>query len=111
MKQLVNGIICFVFLFVTMPFNGVVLAQEPAQRLLPVRGTIDVQGPNTKGRNPKPEDAEKAVLAAFDKYEVVGMSAAHGNKDLDDLILQIVRNPAFPSKVNDIAVECGNSFY
>ena len=111
MKQLVNGIICFVFLFVTMPFNAVAFAQEPAQRLLPVRDTTDVQVPNPKGRNPKPEDAEKAVLAAFDKYKVVGMSAAHGNKDLDDLILQIVRNPAFPTKVNDIAVECGNSLY
>jgi hypothetical protein len=73
--------------------------------------TTDEQLPILKGSNPKPEDAEKAVLAAFYKYEVVGMSAAHGNKDLDDLILHIVRNPVFPTKVNDIAVECGNSLY
>ena len=39
------------------------------------------------------------------------MDAAHGNKDLDDLILHLVRDPAFPTKVNDIAVECGNSLY
>lgn len=31
--------------------------------------------------------------------------------DLDNSILDLIRNPAFPSKVNDIAVECGNSLY
>jgi hypothetical protein len=67
--------------------------------------------PNPTGSNPKPEDASSAILAAFEKYEVVGMSAAHGNKDLDDFILDLIRNPTFPSKVNDIAVECGNSLY
>jgi hypothetical protein len=71
----------------------------------------DIPRPNPTGSNPKPEDATPAILAAFDKYEVVGMSAAHGNKDLDDFILSLIRNPAFPSKVNDVAVECGNSLY
>ena len=41
------------------------------------------------------------MLAAFGKYEVVGMGAAHGNKDLDDLILHLIRDPAFPNNVND----------
>lgn len=67
---------------------------------------------NPKGNNPNPEDAEKAILVAFDKYEIVGLaSPAHGNKDLDDFILTLLRNPAFPDKVNDIAAECGNSLY
>jgi hypothetical protein len=70
-----------------------------------------VQQTIPKGRDPKPEDATRAILAAFDKYEVVGMDAAHGNKDLDDLILHLIRDPAFPRKVNDIVVECGNSLY
>jgi len=61
--------------------------------------------------SPTPEDPKSAILAAFDKYEVVGMDAAHGNKDLDDLILRLLRDPAFPTKVNDIVVECGNSLY
>jgi hypothetical protein len=60
---------------------------------------------------PIPEPAEAAVLAAFDNYEVVAMPEAHGMKDLDDFILDLVRNPTFPNKVNDIAVECGNSSY
>src|SRR5689334_11467101 len=61
--------------------------------------------------DPKPQDATKAILAAFDKYEVVGVGAAHGFKELDDYILSLIRNPAFPNKVNDIVVECGNCLY
>jgi hypothetical protein len=88
--------------------------------ILPVRAqarglsaprTGNVQPTIPKGRDPKPEDATRAILAAFDKYEVVGMDAAHGNKDLDDLILHVIRDPAFPAKANDIVVECGNSLY
>jgi hypothetical protein len=63
------------------------------------------------GSEPAPASAVPAILAAFDKYEVVGMSEAHGMKDVDDLILSLIRNPAFPEKVNDIVVECGNSLY
>ena len=46
--------------------------------------------------DPKPEPAIPAILAAFDKYEVVAMPEDHGLKDLDDLIFGLVRNPAFP---------------
>jgi hypothetical protein len=37
--------------------------------------------------------------------------AAHRNKNLDDFILDLIRNLAFSSKINDVAVECGNSLY
>ena len=57
------------------------------------------------------EPAVPAILAAFDRYDVVAMPADHGLKDLDDLILTLVRNPAFSKKVNDIEIECGNSLY
>jgi hypothetical protein len=60
---------------------------------------------------PTPEPAIPAILAAFDRYEVVAMPEAHGMKDVDDLILSLIRDPAFPVKVNDIEVECGNSLY
>jgi hypothetical protein len=69
------------------------------------------QKANPTGSEPSPEPAVFAVLAAFDKYEVVGMPEAHGFKDVDDFILSLIRNPAFPKKVNDIVVECGNSLY
>jgi len=60
---------------------------------------------------PVPQPAIPAILAAFDKYEVVGMSEAHRMKDEDDFILTLIRTPAFSQKVNDIVVECGNSLY
>jgi hypothetical protein len=63
------------------------------------------------GAEPVPEPAIPAVLAAFDRYEVVAMPEAHGLKDLDDFILTLIRTPAFTEKVNDIEVECGNSLY
>jgi len=111
MTSLLSRISFLVLLSLAMLFDAAGSAQKPAQIPAPVQGRMEIQAPNPQGSNPKPEDAERALLAAFDKYEVVGMSAAHGNKDLDDFVLHLIRNPAFPSKVNVIAVECGNSLY
>jgi hypothetical protein len=47
----------------------------------------------SQASDPKPQDATKAILAAFDKYQVVGMSAEHGFKDLDDYILSLIPQP------------------
>ena len=65
----------------------------------------------TQAKEPTPQNATKAILAAFERYEVVGMHSAHGSKDVDDFILTLIRDPAFPGKVNDIVVECGNGLY
>lgn len=67
--------------------------------------------PNPAGRNAVPKDADEAILAALDDYEVVGLGMFAGDKDLDDFILGLLRDPALPRKVDDIAVECGNSLY
>ncbi len=75
------------------------IAQMAAQAAIPA------------GADPVPQPAIPAILAAFDKYEVVAMPEAHGMKDVDDFILSLIRDPAFPNKVNDIEVECGNSLY
>ncbi len=110
MKKLMKITPFRAFLFVALVFGvGIIsLARGQSPAAAPVS---DIPRPNPTGSNPKPEDATSAILAAFEKYEVVGMSAAHRNKDLDDFILNLIRNPAFPSKVNDVAVECGNSLY
>ena len=73
------------------------------------RAQTEPQGQSSA--EPTPEPAVPAILAAFDKYEVVAMPEAHGMKDIDDFIFSLIRNPAFPEKVNDIEVECGNSLY
>lgn len=88
-----------------------VSAQQPAKKSLPFQDAPDLPAPVPRGNNPLPGDAESTLLAAFDRYEVVGMSAAHSNKDLDDFILHLVSNPVFRGKVNDVVVECGNSLY
>jgi len=111
MKRRGTASALLVLLSLTMLFGVTGRAQEPATSMLPIQGPIEVRAPNPKGVDPKPGDAERTLLAAFDKYEVVGMSAAHGNKDLDDFVLHLIRNPAFPSQVNVIAVECGNALY
>jgi hypothetical protein len=65
----------------------------------------------TKGADPIAQPAISAILAAFDKYEVVAMPQGHGMQDLNDFIFSLIRNPAFSGKVNDIEVEFGNSLY
>lgn len=98
-------------LFLAMTFGATISAQVRPQTHPPGEIAGAAPPPNPKGTDPKPADATTAILTAFDKYEVVGISAAHGNKDLDDFVLHVVRNPAFATKVNDIVVECGNSLY
>ncbi|HET9409652.1 MAG TPA: hypothetical protein VFO39_20595 [Candidatus Sulfotelmatobacter sp.] len=88
-----------------------VSAQQPDRRSFTFQDPPELPAPVPQGSNPVPGDAEDTLLAAFDRYEVVAMSAAHGNKDLDDFILHLLRNRAFPGKVNDVVVECGNSLY
>ncbi len=39
------------------------------------------------------------------------MQAAHEQKDVDDFILSLIRDPRFSESVNDIVVECGNVRY
>ena len=49
-----------------------------------------------------PQPALDAVLAAFDRDDVVGMDAAHSNEKQDQFDLS-VRDPRFAAKVDDIA--------
>ena len=108
MENFVNRIRFVPTLIFALVFTAAISAQAPFQNPPGVQKAADGQA---EQRNPIPQDATSAILAAFDKYEVVGMDAAHGNKDLDDLILHLVREPAFLTKVDDIVVECGNSLY
>lgn len=69
-------------------------------------------GATPQGADPVPQPAIQATLAAFDHDDVVGMGVlSYANQDFDQFILDLVRDPAFAAKVNDIAVECGNARY
>lgn len=79
--------------------------------LFAIMGQAQTQQAKPGGAEPVPEAAIPAILAAFDKYEVVAMPHGHGLQDLDDFILTLIRTPAFSEKVNDIEFECGNALY
>lgn len=111
MKRPIKGASFLAVLSLAGLFCTPIEAQRSGKSLLSTQNKMEMQVPNPQGSDPKPVDAERGLLAAFEKYEVVGISAAHGNKDLDDFLLRLIRNPAFPTKVDTIAVECGNSLY
>jgi hypothetical protein len=88
---------------------GLATSAQRSTRSEPKQNREQSSGSTVKSLTP--EAPILGILAAFDKYEVVGMDAAHGDKDLDDLILRLLREPSFLSKVDDVVVECGNSSY
>jgi hypothetical protein len=59
-------------------------------------------------RDPQPEDATGAVLAAFDTFQIVAIGDYPGSQDLQGFILSLVRHPSFTNVVNDIIVEGTN---
>jgi hypothetical protein len=77
----------------------------------PCRAQVSASHPVNDAQNAIPEPAIPAILKAFETFEVVGITAAHGEKDIDDFILSLIRDPRFPASVNDIVVECGNVRY
>ena len=80
--------------------------------LLSILAVLSASGqPRSTSAEPHAEPAITAILAAFDSYELIGMPADHGLKDLNDLILTLIRDPTFAEKVNDIEIECGNSLF
>jgi hypothetical protein len=77
----------------------------------PCRAQVSARHPVSDTQDAIPEPAIPAILRAFESFEVVGMPAGHGQKDIDDFILSLIRDPRFPASVNDIVVECGNLRY
>jgi hypothetical protein len=65
----------------------------------------------SQGATPTAQPAIDAILAAFDRYNAVGMNAAHSNEKQDEFIFTLIRHPDFARKVNDVVVECGNREY
>lgn len=84
--------------------GGALLAAAMAATAAFAGTSPNTRTPDNRGRAAA-QDAQKAILAAFDRYDVV--AAASPN----DVFLDLLRNPAFPDRVDDIAVECGNSLY
>lgn len=77
----------------------------------PCRAQVAASHPVSDTQDAIPEPAIPAILKAFETYDVIAMEAAHGEKDIDDFILSLIRDPRFPTLVKDIVVECGNVRY
>ena len=77
----------------------------------PCRAQVSAGHPVNITQDAAPEPAIPAILRAFETFEVVAMPAAHRQKDTDDFILSLIRDPRFLASVNDIVVECGNVRY
>ena len=75
------------------------------------RAQVSASHPVNDAQDAIAEPAIPGILKAFETFEVVGIPAAHGQKDIDDFILSLIRDPRFPTSVNDIVVECGNVRY
>jgi hypothetical protein len=74
-------------------------------------GQAPIAAPLPIAGRPQPEDAPRAILAAFDTFRIVAIGDYHGTKDLNDFVLALVRHPAFPTVVNDIVLEGTNSLF
>jgi hypothetical protein len=67
--------------------------------------TTLVAAPADAGQPRPPSDPAGALLAAFDTHPIVAKSSP----DVGPFVFDLIRDPRFPGRVNDIAVECGNS--
>src|SRR5688572_10866945 len=56
-----------------------------------------------------PVEAGDAVVRAFERYALVGLGELHGNLDVHDVILALVRDERFAACVDDVVVEFGNA--
>ncbi|MFI5590208.1 hypothetical protein ACIA5G_34540 [Amycolatopsis sp. NPDC051758] len=61
--------------------------------------------PADAGQPRPPSDPVGALLTEFDTHSIVAKSSP----DVGTFLFDLIRDPRFPGRVNDIAVECGNS--
>jgi hypothetical protein len=52
-----------------------------------------------------------AVLAAFERHQLVGVGETHGQQEHGDAQQMLLADPRLPQAVDDIVVEFGNSLY
>src|SRR5690606_6237665 len=68
--------------------------------------------PSARAAPATPVDPVQAIVAAYDGHQIVALGEGnHGNLPGHALRLQLIRDPRFRDKVQDIVVEFGNSRY
>ena len=51
------------------------------------------------------------ILEAFKRYNIVALDEPHGDQVASDFRIELIHQPGFAEKVNEIAFESGNSLY
>lgn len=60
---------------------------------------------------PQPQDGIETVLQAFDRHPVVAIGELHGNEQIHDFLLKLIRDDRLPAKTRTVLVEFGNARY
>jgi len=60
---------------------------------------------------PIPVEPVSGILDGFKTHSLVALSEPHGNEQAHALRLKLIRDPRFPSLVDDIVMEAGNARY
>jgi hypothetical protein len=58
-----------------------------------------------------PVEAISAILDSFRAHNIVALGESHGNEQIHEFRLRLIRDPRFAGTVTDIVVECGNARY
>lgn len=59
----------------------------------------------------KPSEPITGILEAFKTRQIVGIPDAHRNTATHAFLLSLIRDPRFPTVVDDVVVECGNALH
>lgn len=85
--------------------------------VIPLAASLSITGSmaggqalSASGRDPTPQPAIPAILAAFDTFQIVAIGDYHTDQEIKNFVLALVRHPRFPLVVNDIVVEGPNGF-
>ena len=81
------------------------------QAWLAERASGRCPGCRTSVRDTAPLDAVTTIIDAFRTHPVVALNEGHSEERSHAFLLALIRDPRFPSVVNDIVVEFGNSRY
>ena len=67
--------------------------------------------PQIQPGNLIPQNPVDAILQALDAHDIVGFGESHISENEHRVIQSLLQDPRFPTKVNDLIVEFGNSRY
>lgn len=65
-------------------------------------------GQQVSRTDPRPLPGVEFILGSLERYPVVGIGDLPGCEEAHDFIRSLIRNPAFPSRFEDIVVDFGN---